>query len=364
MAAEGGAVAAGAVAADGGLHAQREGGDFADVAKGEASEHGDAADAAQGADHTGEVVAAVVYVACAAHAEVAEHDGLLALEDAGQMQGLQHALEAVGLFAHVFEEEDAAFGLRQVGRAGQGGNHAEVAAPHGAVQGGHVGGLHFRYLNAQIGAGAAVDKGLHGVHRGLGLAEGAIKHGAGEAAHIALGEQGELDGAHVAEAEKLGAVFAHACAERGPVDMGQQAHCAVAAAHAHQHLWGGHFAGSHVLEIGDAFGVGTGKPLAAALHGLLVGDGETGVIQAQQPGLRLFRLGREAGRGHHAQGGAAAAADGAGRRIAAACAALVGRQHGHGGRTTCLQHACPGQGGGGAEKTAAGKMGEQHDGFP
>ena len=232
------------------------------------------------------------------------------------------------------------------------------------MQGGHVGGLYFRYLNAQIGAGAAVDKGLHGVYRGLGFAETAIKHGAGKAAHIALGEQGELDGAHVAEAEKLGAVFAHACAERWPVDMGQQAHGAIAAAHAHQHLRGGYFAGSHILEISDAFGVCAGKPLAAALHGLLVGDGETGVIQAQQPGLRLFGSGRETGRSHHAQGGASTTAGGAGWRIAAAGLVLVGWRYGHRRRTARLQHARTGQGGGGAEKTAAGKMGEQHDGFP
>ena len=52
-----------------------------------------------------------------------------------------------------------------------------------------------------------------GEDAGFGFAEFAVNHRAGETCHIAFGEQGELDGANVAEAEEQGASFAHSGAE-------------------------------------------------------------------------------------------------------------------------------------------------------
>ena len=136
---------------------------------------------------------------------------------------------------------------------------------------------------------------------GCGLPNSLYTIGAGEAGDVAFGEQGELDGADVAETEKQRAAFAHPCAERGEVDVRQDARRTVAAAQPHQYFRRFDAAGGDVLEVGDALRVGAGETLVAARTGFLVGYGKACVIQARQAEVDAVDVFGETGRGDHAQ---------------------------------------------------------------
>ena len=99
-----------------------------------------------------------------------------------------------------------------VGRAGEGGENAEVAAPQCAFYV-DIGALDGRNINDVDVVGCAADERIHGKDAGVCFAEFAVHHWACKAHHIAFGQQGELDGAHVAETEEQCAAFAHSGAE-------------------------------------------------------------------------------------------------------------------------------------------------------
>ena len=161
------------------------------MAEREAGQHRNPRCTADGGGNGRQVVTAVVDVADVAHAEIAEDDGLLFLQDAGQQQGLQHALDAVGLLAHVFQKQDAAGDVGHIGAAGQGRQNAEVAAPKDALQV-HVPALEGGHADAVTAGGGALDEGIHGVDARYGFAELAVHHGAGETEPVAPCQQGQL----------------------------------------------------------------------------------------------------------------------------------------------------------------------------
>jgi hypothetical protein len=71
----------------------------------------------------------------------------LLLQHARQQQLRQHALDPVGVLAHVFDEQNAAIDLREVRRAQQGHQHRQIAAP----QGGSAGNIEVLELGLAIG---------------------------------------------------------------------------------------------------------------------------------------------------------------------------------------------------------------------
>ena len=102
--------------------------------------------------------------------------------------------------------------IGHVRRTGEGGENAEIAAPQCAFDV-DIGALDGRNINDVDVVGRAADEGIHSKDAGVCFAEFAVHHRAGKAHHITFGQQGELDGAHVAEAEEQCTAFAHSGAE-------------------------------------------------------------------------------------------------------------------------------------------------------
>src|SRR5690606_7883058 len=59
----------------------------------------------------------------------AQHNGVLPFQHARMEQLREHALDAIRVFAHVFQKENPAIDLRKKWSAQQGGKHRKVAAP-------------------------------------------------------------------------------------------------------------------------------------------------------------------------------------------------------------------------------------------
>ena len=102
--------------------------------------------------------------------------------------------------------------IGHVRRTGEGGEHAEVTTPQCTFDV-DIGALDGWDINDVDIVGRATDERIHSKDAGISFAEFAIHHRTGKAHHIAFGQQGELDGAHIAETEEQCAAFAHSGAE-------------------------------------------------------------------------------------------------------------------------------------------------------
>ena len=91
--------------------------------------------------------------------------------------------------------------IGHVRRTGEGGENAEIAAPQCAFDV-DIGALDGRNINDVDVVGRTADKGIHSKDAGVSFTEFAVHHRACKAHHITFGQQGELDGAHVAETEE------------------------------------------------------------------------------------------------------------------------------------------------------------------
>src|SRR4051794_16925710 len=80
---------------------------------------------------SGQVVAIVVGRRLIA-VEHAEHQRALAGQNTGEMQLMEHALDAVRMLADIFEEQDAAIDRREMMSADEVRDHREIAAPQHA----------------------------------------------------------------------------------------------------------------------------------------------------------------------------------------------------------------------------------------
>jgi len=116
------------------------------------------------------------------------------------------------LLADVFDKEDTALNIGHVRRTGKGGENAEVATPQCAFDV-DIGTLDGWDINDVDVVGRAADERIHGKDAGVSFTKFAVHHRACKAHHITFGQQGELDGAHVAEPEEQCAAFSHSGAE-------------------------------------------------------------------------------------------------------------------------------------------------------
>gem|GEM_PF-4058724 len=189
------------------------------------------------------------------------------------------------MLGHVFEEQDAAAHLGHVRRAQQRHQRGQVAAPQHTAA---VEGIGVARLEAEDLQLAAHDlaKQRHGQF--IGFRQPEVAHGgrAAVADRAGLGQQGQVEGGEIAHADETLAAVGHGA----PVDHGQQADQAVAAA-------GGHHDGMLLLD----------RPLQAG-RALLVGAGEALVHRQRgavdlgleplggQPLAGQFQLGRVAHR--------------------------------------------------------------------
>ena len=244
------------------------------MAVGQTLQHGALDLATQPVDH-GLQLEALVVRAELELAELAEHDGLLLGQHAGMQQLGQHAFHAVGMLAHIFQEQDAALDLREVRRAQQGDQHGQVAAPQrGAAADVEIldGRLavfaqaDLRHLPARALALAAeqvVEAVQHDVvHAALvvGAAEVVHQQRAGPCGGAGLGQQGQRQRREVAQAHEARA----ACDGLGHglvLDARQDAREAVAAARGQRQVG---TAGRRTLDGRQARGVVACKALVAA----------------------------------------------------------------------------------------------------
>ena len=189
-------------------------------------------------------------------AEAAQHDGLLLVQDAGLPQLDQHALDAVRMLGHVLQEQDAAAHLGHVRRAQQRRHHRQVAAPQDAAAIDRIGVLGLEAENLQLATHDLAEQRLGQV---VDLLAAEIGDGgrAGVADRAGLGQQGQVEGGEVAQADEALAAVGNGL----PVDQMQQPAQAVAAARRHDD---GQLLLDGARQAGQTLGVGAGEAL---VHG-------------------------------------------------------------------------------------------------
>ena len=155
--------------------------------------------------------------------ELAKDDGFLLLQHARQHQLGQHALNLVGVLAHIFQEQNAAVDLRKIRRTQQGHQHRQIAAPQrGAAR-------HIKILELGLAIGQLANPGhlpastfalpaeqvfkavqhdvVHGLARLFDIhAKVSIQCGACPGGGTCLRQHGQLEGGEVAQAHESGAI--------------------------------------------------------------------------------------------------------------------------------------------------------------
>ena len=194
--------------------------------------------------------------------ELAQHHGLLLGEHAGVEQLAQHALDAVRVFAHILDEQDAARHIGQERRAYQRGEHCQVSAPQRCILQIDIGhgrraiGTRRLLVHAPAAAFApareqVVEAVEHDVVGFLGRAEIGAQGRAGPADAADARQQRALERSEVAQANELGAAL-DGLGHGRVVDLRQQPAQAVAAARNQRHVGA---AGSRAVDGGQPRGV-------------------------------------------------------------------------------------------------------------
>ena len=224
--------------------------------------------AAQPVHHGLQLVALVVRRQLVVGELPQQHRFLLRQHTRVQQLG-EHALDAVGVLVHVFNEQNTAGHLRQIGRAHQRAQHRQVATPqprrrdfkllrHGGRYRlrGHSAGAGLVARHAPASALAVprehvVKAGFHDVVRQALNAKISAQRRPGPGHGAGLGQHGVLEGGEIAHADKQRAALDGA-GHGGVVDVRQQPGQAVAAARDQRHIG---TAGSGAVDGGQARGV-------------------------------------------------------------------------------------------------------------